>query len=70
MGKSPSEARGHGGSRYPTHGEYFWAMMLGMRGRLCGGVGGGRKGKGEATEATVPLEPQSSLSWKRWGGRC
>lgn len=38
----------------PPMGKYFQTMMLGVRERLCGGVGGGRKGKGEATGATVP----------------
>lgn len=43
----------------PPMGEHFQTMMLGVRERPCGGIGGGRKGKGEATGAKVPLEPQS-----------
>lgn len=45
------------------HGEYFQAMMLGMREKLCGDVGGGRKGKGEATEATVQPELED-VGWE------
>lgn len=60
MGKSQWKQEAMEGTGVPCMGEYFWAMMLVLRERICGGEGGGRKGKGEATEATVLPEPLSS----------
>lgn len=59
MGKSQWRQEAMQGSGVLPMGEYFQTMMLGVRERPCGGIGGGRKGKGEAIGAMVPLEPQS-----------